>query len=205
MTTWGTLKALVAKIMDDQNVDRSAEINGALRMFANHTALQAVETVTATLADGYVVEVPEDCMQIHAVYVSSEGYYLHNFGVPASMEGIGWIEWPRGSLTIIGETAASITVSLLYYAYYPELEEDTDDDDDIPIPNWAVWPIASLAAYYAHIPESVSRSNLAQWNIRIDSGDPEHNPLMKQARFLWDCYWAEIGKWPRQSIALRTA
>ena len=214
MVAWGTLKALVLQLLDESRItptpDRSVEVNGALRLFANHTAVQGVYETTAETVNDYVVTMPGDFMQINGVYVPSSGHYLEQFGVlpGGSYDSIGWFEWPKGTLRVIGP-AEDLGIAVMYYGYYPEVtDEEVDLDGDpvsIPIPNWAIYPVACLAAYYAHIPESVARSDLSQWNTKIDQGNPEHNPLMKQALFLWDRYFAEISKWPRQSIQIKTA
>lgn len=214
MVTWGTLKALVLRMLDETTltpaVDRSPEVNAALRLFANHTAVQSVFEDIAETVNDYVITMPDDYMQVNGIYVPAEGYYLEQFGVlpGKGYESVGWLEWPKGTIRIIG-ASEDVSLAVLYYGYYPELTDAEEDEEGdpiiVPIPNWAITPIACLAAYYAHIPESVSRSDLSQWNTRIDQGNPEHNPLMKQGLFLWDRYWAEVSKWPRQSIVLRTA
>lgn len=199
----GTIRGLLSKTLAEAGIDegegRTEELNGALRFFANHTA--ATATYSTTVGSSGVVGLPDDVLQIRAIHYPEGPYYIEQLSIipGKSFAGKGWYEWPTGTLRFVDVVGR---VDVEYYAYYRTIRTADDDSALVRIPKWALYPIVLLAAYYCMVPESVTASQLGQWDSTIDSGNPEHNPLMKQARFFWERYTIEVDQWPRQQRTL---
>jgi hypothetical protein len=192
MLTLGTLRGLLRKVLDEIDVtnpdDRLEELEWALREFATHTAAErsyAVNTASGqiTMGDDYL-----RCVGV----LSSRGFLEPVAAITpgrARDDTLGWYEWPRGVINVLGITGE---MTVYYYGYYPALTGD--DDQVIPLPLWAVQPVIMLTAAFTQMPYSVTASSLAQWKTRMDSGGPEDNPLIEQVKFFVEQYERALAK-----------
>jgi hypothetical protein len=81
--------------------------------------------------------------------------------------------------------------TLHYYADYPA---PIGEDSPILLPRWGVQACTFYAGAMAAVRGSFAASELRQYATRQDSGNPEHNPMEKTARFLMDQYHSLIAK-----------
>jgi hypothetical protein len=88
-------------------------------------------------------------------------------------------------------------LTLLYYAYWPDVEVETLDgtstvtSGEIIIPVWAEHPCLHLASAYCLQPKATQAADIRNWNITVDSGTPIQNSRAVHAReHLW--WWEAI-------------
>lgn len=210
--TWGNLRAAVRRSVlkdsaestwqdDDQLLDA---LKWSLNQFVAHTAVPssvswAMSTTTSTTftLPGNLYGNPEDTALVKLKEVSSDRYrYLEPFRpVPGALwpevtpddytRPFGFYVWPNDTLNLRFTPESNSTLTVEYYAYYPVPDSD---DDSIAIPQWAHGAIAVLMGAYLQLTEGVAASNLGQWDVKTDSGNPEHNPLHREFEHLMGIY-----------------
>lgn len=92
----------------------------------------------------------------------------------------GYWEWPSGKLTLSFIPPAGHRIIVDYFRVW---SIPTGDSSVLTFPLWAHVPFCYLVAAAAMGPKGVSASDIRQWNRKADSGNPEHNPLHRQAEF----------------------
>lgn len=92
----------------------------------------------------------------------------------------GFWEWPSGRLTLSFMPSAGHQIILNYFKVW---DVPTDDNSELIFPLWMETPFCYLVGAAAMNPKGVSASDIRQWNRKQDSGNPEHNPLHRQAEF----------------------
>lgn len=93
-----------------------------------------------------------------------------------------WIQFPTGSITFKEELSNDCT--LYYLAYWDKPEEEGDLEGDFEPPAFCITPMAYFATAYVLMPDSVQTSEIRQFNVKADSGNPEHNPIEESVKFL---------------------
>jgi len=200
--TWGILRALMVAVMDetdiDTGVDRTPQMQWAMRTFAEHTPHQGTYSQAITAAQESVV-LPTDFLSPRGVFFTDatlQGWapYLGlSSGVlgnalqtvqGAGFTSLGWWLWPAtrlNTLNMIGN------IDLYYYAYYPTITGE--EDQELPIPDWAIHPLIWLATVYAVIPTSVATSNLNRW---AETTGGKLNPVIEQINYFQKQYEWEL-------------
>jgi hypothetical protein len=198
--TWGVLKSLMLEAMDaadvDVGVDRTPQMEWAMRTFCQHTPYQGTQPYTVS-ASYETVALPDDFLSPKGVFYTSTstkgwgdffglgtGLYKESRGSEDS--SVGWWIWPATNLNLLNMVG---TADLYYYAYYPAIDDD-DEEQVIPIPNWSIHPLIWLAIAYAKIPDSVQTADLARWSET--SGERNYNPVMQQINYFQKQYQWEI-------------
>lgn len=87
-------------------------------------------------------------------------------------------EWPSGTLTLGFTPENGDKILLNYFRIW---NSPVLDADVLEIPQWMELPFAYIVAALAMEPIGAQSANIRQWNRRMDSGQPEHNPAQKQA------------------------
>ncbi len=95
-------------------------------------------------------------------------------------EAYAYWEAPSGVLTLNWTPKSAETLTLEYFRIWPA---PVNDASVISLPKWLELPYCYLIAANAMNPSGVQASDIRQWATRIDSGNPEHNPLHRQHAF----------------------
>jgi hypothetical protein len=144
------------------------------------------------VSDGNPIELPEDYAKVQAVWW--EGHKsLTQIPLGESLDfyshQVNTASYPLGYVVGGGQlwlTRAPVQPwTLFYLAHYPA---PIGEDSPILLPRWGVQACTFYAASMAAARESFSTADLRQYATRMDSGNPEHNPLEKTARFLMEQY-----------------
>lgn len=206
MPTWGDYRtqlrrsvlADVNKITwtDDALLDYCS---WALDTFSAHTALAT--SVEYTGVDQTVALPDNVCDSIESaglVYLTTSGgsaTYLPPWDYDLDYRSTTFREWPDHSLTFSESLPATATLHVDYYAFYPRPESTSDL---LLIPRWAEGALGFLIAAYAMTGVSTTSGNIRQWNGDDDSGNPEHNPLLRLQNQFFMKYESEIARRQRQ-------
>jgi len=205
MATYEELQLRVYQLLGDELQQGTSEELYLDAIQAAHDAILPwiPKTATDTVDKGSgVYTLPTDCYTVEAVVVDSTGEILPNALLsPGTYRGANisgtndWIEYPYGSLSFSKERGETYT--LFYLATWTKPDESTQPTDPIEPPDHAVIGMALYAAAYAMLPQSVGSSEIRQFNQRIDSGNPEHNPLQKSATFFLSLFRDEMNRHPK--------
>jgi hypothetical protein len=106
-------------------------------------------------------------------------------------------QFPFNKLNLHKPLGAQNSLVIRYFAYYDPPDEN-DPDAVIPVPRWALKPIASLVGSFALESQAVQSATIDRWKDRSDSGNPEQNALRVQQAFLRGEYERELSKHPSQ-------
>ena len=98
----------------------------------------------------------------------------------------------------------STDFTLYYWAYYPDVEYTVDDDgnvdaykqDRIYTPRWVEPAMGHLTTVHCMMPKEVFASDINQYKIRVDSGNPMHNPRQQSALHHLDMWNRLISLFP---------
>ena len=210
MITWGKLREIIFYCLDEVGIDfsdpttdtvtpeallmYSHAVEWALDIFAiGHTAVERMHT--ATVLAGGDIEMPTDMLFVKGLYSVSDKLYLRPFYARPEVGDTGkaWYSWPR---TLLHTYGVEGQIDVEYYAYHSRI--DADDATEIEVPQWAVPAIVWLTMANILIPSSVSAANLAQYKIKVDSGNPEDNPMLLQVKHFISQYEWLIAQHPVQ-------
>ena len=207
MTTWleyrtairgSVLKDYPEKTPDTENKWSNEDIlmyfKWACALFANHTSYYVDETVDSANVDTQTKTVTlsaiaDDQWWSNTAVVTIDGgaaendHYLNSNGV---------------SFTITDDNVTLTDASVIrvrYFAFYPV---PTLDTDVIAIPAWAEAALTHLIAYFALQRIAVNNSTVNQWDTKRDSGNPEHNPVQEEQKYLFSQYLTLINLRSRQ-------
>lgn len=149
---------------------------------------------------------PDDCYEIQGIREVDETGKLIPSAVLAPGAYFGdypedqnFLPYPEGYVTLGKAPDDGDTVRLYYLAYWdlPTVTGDNVDDDFVlEIPRKAERAVLFYTCAYCLLPEAVSASGLRQFNTRIDSGNPEQNPVERTVEFFLKLYDMELAKLP---------
>ena len=149
---------------------------------------------------------PSDCYLIQAIREADEtgkvipsailspGSYFGDYP-----EEQNFLEYPEGYVTFGKAPDSGDTVKLYYWAYYdnPTITDgDVDDDFVLEIPRKVERAALFYTCAYCLLPDAANASGLRQFNTRIDSGNPEHNPVEETVAFFMRLFDIELAKIP---------
>jgi hypothetical protein len=157
---------------------------------------------TADIPAGTTVfDLPEDLFEIEAVMDAGNNRIMSKLLLqPGGFSSEDyWLPFPTGSITFNEET--SIALTLYYTAYWEKPTEEDDLSGELDPPDYCMTPMALYATAYVILPDSVQSAEIRQWNVRSDSGHPEHNPLEESVKFLLALFNQEMNALPKHQRA----
>lgn len=213
MATYAELKNRILRLLGDAEGDGYSDelildaINAAQVAVLPWTPKTAKSTITP-VANQFVYTLPTDLYVIEAVADTSTGEMLPQ-AVLAPGNHIGekiggtndWIEYPTGSLAFSKVPASAY--DLYYLATWTVLTESTDESFVLEPPAQSIVGMALYGAAYALQPSAIGTAEVRQFNTRIDSGNPEHNPLQESATYLLKMFVNEMNRHPKHQRAQR--
>lgn len=199
--TSGALSERITRLIDD-------DVDAALLIEAISAAFDAIlpwmpKLASVNLAvDGAltVFALPTDFYDIEALLDESTGSPL-----PRASLGVGgyfgtsvaennWLLYPTGSISL--SKAVSTGIKMYYLAHYAKPDDTTPTDDALEIPDKSEMGIALYASAYLMLPDIISIAEIAQFNTKVDSGNPEHSPRMRAAEYLLKLFRDEMNRHP---------
>jgi len=169
--------------------------NWAQRVFVHHTPLQQYATLSF-LAGGRSALLPEDYYAIDGIYDSTEERWWKPMRRrPGDIRYVDdevleyWV-WADKIILENEYTVGATDLTLYYWAYYPDVtyNVETVGEDVLMTPRWAELALAHLTTANIMQPMEVFASDINQYKIRIESGNPEHNPRAQSALYHLNWY-----------------
>jgi len=205
------LKLKVIRLLQDEDISAetlhdaaTAALDAILPWFALRSSVKLTgdgEKDTFTL--------PADLYEIDAVMLSASGETLPQAVLqPGNIRGAvhswgDWIEFPYGSISFSKVLKTGEELTLLYRSHWPKPEDLNDDDYEFSTPEYTHNPIVIYAAAHALTSKASETANIRQFSTRVDSGNPEHNPIADRVDFLHRLFTTEMDRHPRQIAGAR--
>ena len=214
MTTVSDLRLRVGRMLNDVTLDGYEEglfydaLSAALDAILPWTPKTGSSTITGNGGNTYVL--PDNCYQIEACVDNDSGVILpsaqlipgHTRGEQISGEN-DWLEYPYGSITFSKSLTVGETYTLYYLAHWDKPEDKSSDNDDLEPPQYAHQGLLLYSSAYMLFPTAISASEVRQFNTKVDSGNPEHNPMQESATYLLRLFNDEMNRHPRHQKAQR--
>lgn len=218
MITWATLRAQTRRsVLNDaivagrdekwSNTQLLDAVKWALDEFCAHTAVATATSFTMDGSDssvslpdnvylspeeaGVVLLTENDKRAYLKPYLRVPGDVFSEDALTADTEPRMFWEQPSGTLHFGFVPSSGSTIEIQYFAYY---NHPINDESEIAIPRWAEYPVALLIGCSAITEASAQTSNIRQYGVRPDTGNPEHNPLHRHAEFLMQTYERLVGR-----------
>jgi hypothetical protein len=148
---------------------------------------------------GDVFALPSDCYEVQAVQVVETGKFLPRATLaPNTIRGEDlatvndWIVYPDGYLSLSLPLDEGDLLNLYYYAYWNTPTSPTNTTFVIEVPQMGHRGMLLYAASYAIMPQAMNAAGIRQYATRIDSGNPEDNPLERASEYFLKRFFAEM-------------
>ena len=161
---------------------------------------------TFTTGSGGELEyaLPSDCYQVQSVQLVVDGTFIPKATLaPNTARNIGtqgdyqdWIEYPYGYVSLSSALSEDAELKVYYFALWDAPTSDADQDFVFTAPQQAHQGMVYYAASHCLLPKAVDAANIRQFNQRMDSGNPEHNPLKVEAKYLLERFYGEMKLMP---------
>jgi len=195
---WGDLKIQIGRKINDPQATKYGQsmmdnANDALRLFASmHTGVASIIEVTG---DGETTQfpLPENMIdtgenRVYGVYdVDNDEWLNEIMFIPDRNLDTGYYIWPGSYINFNPYISDGEVYKIYYVAYYDEI--DGNDYEFEHLPAWAIEAIKLYAAGRT-LEDIVSQmALLGQFRTRVDSGNPEHQPIQRQAEAYILQFW----------------
>lgn len=117
----------------------------------------------------------------------------------SSLSDTTWIEYPQGKITF-SRGISSSDAKIYYAGVWDKLSADADVAEPPAITHYA---ICLFAAGYCLQPKGVAAANIRQYNTKVDSGTPFHNPMNDQTKFMLERFEVEMSRHPAHDKGIR--
>lgn len=214
MATLGELRLRLLRLLGDPE---GAGYSNELLLDALSNAFDAIlpwvpKTSTfALVGDGSstTLQLPDDCYEVEALLNENgevlpkayfaTGQYLGERSINAN----DWLEYPYGYLSLSRAINSGEEYTLYYLARWAKPTENTEVSAAMEPPEIATIGITLYAAAYTLLPSAIGASEVRQFNTRVDSGTPEHNPMQRTALYLLDLFKLEMSRHPKHQKAAK--
>lgn len=88
--------------------------------------------------------------------------------------------WPSNAITLGFTPVVGETLCLWYFKVW---DNPKDDNSLINVPQWMEQALAYFIAGFALQAEATQAATIRQWNIKLDSGTPEDNSVLRMANW----------------------
>jgi hypothetical protein len=95
------------------------------------------------------------------------------------------------------------TYTLYYLAHWSKPKDKSSNNDNLEPPEYTHHGILLYSTAYMLFPAAISASEVRQFNTKVDSGNPEHNPMQVSATYLLKLFSDEMNRHPRHQKAQR--
>ncbi len=158
-----------------------------------------------TSDDGYVFTLPDDFYQVEGI---AESLSISNntlvYGRYAPMETFRarevldssqayWMLFPRGKVTFSGKITLTAGAKMFYAATWTK---PTDDTEVLETPEYALTALSLYAASNCLLGKAVAAANIRQYGTKVDSGNPEDNPMLSVSTYLQRVFDISVQRFP---------
>lgn len=194
--TLSQLKTRVLALLDDVSGTSYSEAlvleacQSAIRQIIEYYPLLAEEDITTFTGTGpYVGTLPTGILTVDAVLDIESNKVLPKVALGAgdytgeNMETNSWHLYTSGSLTLAKDPTDGVRV------YYRGLyNEPAEDEDVLTTPDILFNMLGYFACSEAVVAKAVTAGNIGQYDVTVDSGNPEHNPMLVLQRYFLGLY-----------------
>jgi hypothetical protein len=159
----------------------------------------------------YEFALPSDCAEVEAIWSESDKQFLPKAGLfpgapwlngeGSSFDQNAWLEYPSGKVSFSIAPLASTVMRVFYSAYWTA---PTNNASILEPPAYALPGIAYYTAAYALAPKAVGAANVRQYNTKVDSGIPTHNPMVDMSKYLMQRFEIEMSRCPARQRGQKT-
>lgn len=208
--TFETLASRILRKLDDANQTQYEEELVYDAVVAAHNAIlpwvpkQQVSVLTSGSAGQTEFALPSNCYQIQALQELT--YYKFIPRATLSPQTVrnpnyslsnDWIDYPSGYLSLSSALDVGSQMRLFYLATWITPTSETDIDYELEVPVYSYSGIIYYASAYCLKAKGSNTSNIRQWMQRtIDAGNPEDNPLRRQADAFYQDFLNEMRMMP---------
>jgi len=209
MTTYDNLRKMMLRLLKDPS-GKTADADISLDAIqAGHKAILpwvpkfAVATLTSPNGDG-LLELPADTYQVDAVQDLRTNVFLPKATLAPRLTrntqaGIitpDWVEYPSGSISLSELVDSDVQFQVFYRAYWGVPTSGSEAGYIIEAPGISHTGIVFYACSHVLIPRAVSSSGIRQFNTRVDSGNPEDNPMEQSSDYFRRLFYLEMKMMP---------
>lgn len=133
---------------------------------------------------------PSDLFRVESVVVGSMN--VPPFMAEQEQSGLTWMLYPSGYITFNQVVNTSAMPLKVYYA--ASFAKPALENDELETPEHVSYAVCLYAASWCLLPRAVEISGIRQYGTRIDSGNPEHNPVAVMSDKLYRRFEAEMAK-----------
>lgn len=174
-------------------------INAACKAILPWCSKRAIETVTVT--SGSLIELPSDVYLIDALYASQDAIWLKRFSIksglafPTALSPV-WYEYPSGKITLSLGTYDGVPIDVHYFACWSEIESAGSPLAEMDTPSFSDLAVLYYAVSYCLASAATQTSQLRQFNTKVDSGNPEDNPIKEMSVMMMQRFLNEVKLMP---------
>lgn len=214
MTTVSQLRSRIGRMINDPTLSGYEDglfydaISAAFDAILPWAPKEATANITGTGVSSY--QLPEDFYQAESCEVVLTGELLpESIIIPGHYRGDtiantnDWIVYPHGYISFSKALGANESYLLYYLAHWTKPIDSTNLLDTIEPPEYAHNGILLYATAYMILPSAISASEVRQFNTKVDSGHPEHNPMQASATYLLKMFIDEMNRHPKHQKAQR--
>jgi hypothetical protein len=212
---WSLLRDRLLRVLDD--VDRNVAtytdddlrdyINEALVAISGHTAQEKVFAKTFE-ASASLLDLPDDVLELGPVLIAGSGEKylskpyrlkpgesLPTLTSSAGGQSQGYYRWGN-TLRFLIPVSAGKVVTIHYFGYWDRIDSETET---LRVERWMEEALKWYALHAAMTKPARNTANLRQYATQVDAGHPEHNPLLRFARYCLERYNELIVDHPQQA------
>lgn len=210
-TDYGDLKQRVLYMLEDPAGDGVTEEQ---LLGACYAALDAVlpwypkAASTSLIGDGSSrsFDLPVDFYEVEAVVLDETGLILPKaVFIPGQYIGENiqqdndWILFPSGKISFSKPIDGGATYTLYYSAIWGKPPTTNPDGTALETPDFLLTGLTFYMAAYLNAPGASSTASVRRFATRVDSGNPEHNPMQKAVVFLMTLFQQEMNRLPKRT------
>lgn len=214
MTTVAEIQSRVFRLLSNTTPDADAKslfydaFGAALDAILPWFPKTAIKVYTGTGVDSY--ELPDSLYSIETFVDDATGEMLPQASlIPLLHRGINieitndWIEFPSGWISFSKALSVGKTYTLFYLTHWSKPISDDDKATELKTPDFLNTALTLYTTAQMLIPDAISASTVRQYNTKVDSGNPEHNPMRDSASYLLKLFSEEMNRHPRYQRAQR--
>ena len=174
-------------------------INSGCKAILPWVPKRAVEYITVT--SGSLLELPSDVYLVDAVMDPDSNFVLKRMSMTPGAIGSAkypeWFEYPSGYITLSLESTAE-RYKVFFFTNWSEVVTTGSgtSSDMMDTPAFTDLAVVYYAISYCLGSAATQTSQLRQFNTKIDSGNPEDNPLKEMSNLMMQRFLNEMKLMP---------
>lgn len=191
---------VVKRLVQDDTVTDPIILDGILAGISAIATRVPRQVAVDVVADGTtkVFALGNNVIAVETVWNPNDGVFYERFpfGSGAVFSGPQqWFERPAGTINFLSAPKSDLVAYCV-----ADYDRPSAMDDDIPVPDRLIGALGYYVAAYVVSPEASGVSQIRPYGTRIDSGDPEDNPLLNMTLFFMHLFEREMARITPYSI-----